>query len=99
MNPPLRIGIIGDFEGSNASHLATNQAIQQAASALSVTVDCIWLPTPSLDCVLPNGSMRETSLDPFDGFWCAPGSPYQSMQGALKAIRFAREHDKPFVGT
>jgi len=28
-----------------------------------------------------------------------PGSPYASIDGALRAIRFAREHGRPFLGT
>jgi len=39
------------------------------------------------------------SLCDFDGLWCVPGSPYRSMNGALNAIRFARENNIPFIGT
>ena len=35
----------------------------------------------------------------FHGIWCVPGSPYASMDGALNAIRFARENKVPFLGT
>jgi len=31
--------------------------------------------------------------------WIAPGSPYRSLDGALRAIRFARERDWPLVAT
>jgi CTP synthase (UTP-ammonia lyase) len=31
--------------------------------------------------------------------WIAPGSPYQSLDGALAAIRFARERNVPLLGT
>jgi len=30
---------------------------------------------------------------------CAPWSPYKSLDGALRAIRFAREADVPLLGT
>src|SRR5690606_34825706 len=33
------------------------------------------------------------------GVWCVPGSPYRSMDGALGAIRWTREHGVPFLGT
>jgi CTP synthase (UTP-ammonia lyase) len=29
----------------------------------------------------------------------SPGSPYHSLDGALRAIRFARESHRPFIGT
>jgi CTP synthase (UTP-ammonia lyase) len=94
MNEPLRVGIIGDFDPRLRYHLATNEALHHAASALSALVDYAWLPTPSLD----NANCAAT-LKRFDALWCAPGSPYKSMQGALQAIQFAREQDWPFLGT
>jgi CTP synthase (UTP-ammonia lyase) len=94
MNQPVKVGIIGDFDPNRRSHIATNEALGHAATALSVTVECSWLPTQSLD---DEGS--EAMLQPFDALWCAPASPYKSMHGALRAIRFAREKDWPFIGT
>ena len=76
MNQPLRVGIIGDFEPQVRSHTATNEALRHAASALSVTLDASWLPTPPLD-----EDCSETTLQQFDALWCAPGSPYKSMHG------------------
>jgi CTP synthase (UTP-ammonia lyase) len=96
MSQPLRIGIIGDFKPDYPSHIATIEALQHAANALSLGVNCSWLPTPFLDDKL---SSSEAELEQYDGLWCAPGSPYQSMSGALKAIQYAREHDRPYVGT
>jgi CTP synthase (UTP-ammonia lyase) len=94
MNRPLRVGIIGDFDLSYPSHAATNNALSHAARAVSQSLDLSWLSTQSLD-----DEGRGMVLEQFDALWCAPGSPYKSMNGALGAIRFAREHDWPFVGT
>ena len=38
-------------------------------------------------------------LAAFDGVWCVPASPYANTEGALNAIRVAREHRIPFLGT
>jgi CTP synthase (UTP-ammonia lyase) len=38
-------------------------------------------------------------LTAYDAVWCAPGSPYLSLDGALAGIRFARENAVPFIGT
>ena len=38
-------------------------------------------------------------LEMFDGIWCVPGSPYANTDGALDAIRVARERRVPFLGT
>ena len=94
MNQLLKVGIIGDFDANRRSHTATNEALNHAATALSVTLDYAWLPTQSLD---NEGS--EAMLKRCDALWCAPASPYKSMPGALRAIRFAREQGWPFIGT
>jgi CTP synthase (UTP-ammonia lyase) len=94
MNHSLRIGIIGDFDLNYPSHVATNEALAHAAAALPVALDCVWLPTQSL--AEPYG---EAALRQCDALWCAPGSPYESVAGALRAIRFAREEGWPFIGT
>ncbi len=88
-----RIAIIGDFDPAYPSHPATNQAIDTAASALGAAVDVTWVPTPA---VAASGAEM---LAAYDGIWSSPGSPYRSMEGALEAIRFARERGKPFAGT
>jgi CTP synthase (UTP-ammonia lyase) len=90
----LSIGIIGDYDPDRLSHTATGEAIGHAAVALGIAAEVSWLPTPALDST---GSER--LLRRFDALWCAPGSPYTSVTGALSAIRFAREHDRPFLGT
>jgi CTP synthase (UTP-ammonia lyase) len=94
MHASLKVGIIGDYNPASRFHVATDAALQHAAGALAVSVDVMWLPT------LPLADTRgQADLRQFDALWCAPGSPYQSMDGALQAIRFAREQGKPFIGT
>jgi CTP synthase (UTP-ammonia lyase) len=94
MNESLRIGIIGDFNPASRYHLATDDSIRHAAGFLGLTAEITWLPTPQLE-----GAHTAADLDAFDGLWCSPGSPYESMQGALDGIRWARERGKPFIGT
>ena len=94
MDRTLRVGIIGDFNPKSPSHTAINEALSHAARAVSLSLDRSWLTTQSLD---DEGSGMV--LTQFDALWCAPGSPYKSMKGALRAIQFARVHDRPFVGT
>jgi CTP synthase (UTP-ammonia lyase) len=94
MNQTLTVGIAGDWNESFPSHRATNEALEHAARAMSVLVEVRWLPTPSLAAVGGEAMLRQV-----DTLWCAPGSPYQSMDGAFHAIRFAREEGRPFIGT
>jgi CTP synthase (UTP-ammonia lyase) len=93
MTSHVRIGIIGDYRPDFHPHQATDVAIHHAADQLQLTVAIEWLPTQLL------AHEPETQLRQFDALWCAPGSPYQSMDGALQGIRFAREQGWPFIGT
>jgi len=94
MNQPLKVGIIGDFDANLRSHIATNEALRHAATVLSVTVDCSWLPTQSLD---DEGS--EAMLKPFDALWCAPASPVHARIGWPSALRSCFCTGWPFIGT
>jgi len=94
MDEKVRVGIIGDYNPHMRYHLATDEALAHAAAALSVSLASSWIPTQ----FLVKGTVAAT-LKPFDALWCAPGSPYKSMDGALQAIRFAREEARPFMGT
>lgn len=93
MKNSKKIGIIGDFNPRNHSHMMTNESLNHAAAKAGQQIEVEWVPTLSLEtAVAPR-------LRPYDALWCSPGSPYQSMDGALNAIRYAREENVPFLGT
>ena len=94
MRETIGIGIIGDFDQNRLSHRATNDALNHAANHLSIRVNIAWIPTQSL--LTSEGQQR---LEQFAGLWAAPGSPYQSLDGALMGIQIARELNWPFLGT
>lgn len=84
----IKIGIIGDFNAGNATHVATTAGIEHAASALGMPIEAVWLPTD-----------QPHHFANFDGLLASPGSPYRSFEGTLAAIRYARENNVPFIGT
>ncbi|MFT3772600.1 MAG: CTP synthase [Minicystis sp.] len=86
-----RIGLIGDFDATVPAHQAIPVALRLAGDALALGVEVAWVPTDEIG--------DESRVSSFDGLWCVPASPYRSMNGALCAIRFAREHARPFLGT
>ena len=83
-----RIGIIGEFNPNNPLHSATSEAINHGFARRGVKATIEWLPTN-----------KTFDLRHFDGFWCSPGGPYQSLEGALEMIRWVRFQRKPFIGT
>lgn len=92
MNSVIHIGIIGDYDG-RPSHLATNEALKHCSDKLEIHLETDWIATSSLE------ERVLEKLHSYDGLWCAPGSPYQSMIGAVNAIQYARENQIPFIGT
>jgi CTP synthase (UTP-ammonia lyase) len=92
MTKRLSVAVIGDFDESYTPHTATNAAISHSAKALGAEVTVTWLATEPLDTDL--GPVTEA-----DVLWCAPGSPYQSLSGAIAALRFGRENAVPTLGT
>jgi CTP synthase (UTP-ammonia lyase) len=92
MHRAVRIGIVGDFDSTRPTHVATDAAITHAATALAVSVETCWLGTEVL-------CSDETAVHTCDALVIAPGSPYRSLQGALHAIQWAREGNVPLLGT
>lgn len=93
MSQPLRIALIGDFNRDVRAHVAISAALGSAAAALNCLVQPVWFPTAQLE----HDDLR--LLTNCAACWCVPGSPYRSMAGALRAIQFARESRRPFLGT
>ena len=85
----VQIGIVGDFRAEFGPHGVTNCFIEHAAACSGVEVASSWLDTDQVS---------GKALEQFDALWIAPGSPYRSVEGALTAIRFARENGLPLGG-
>ena len=94
MTNQLTIGVIGDFNPELESHHATNNALRHSAQSIGAWVDVKWLPTASFV-----GLGCDRAIQSADGLLASPGGPYQSPEGVLEAIRFARERSLPFLGT
>jgi CTP synthase (UTP-ammonia lyase) len=91
MRKNIAIGLIGDYSQSVPAHQAIPLSLQHAANALHIEIGFEWVPTEEVTSA--------SRISRFDGLWCVPASPYRSMEGALLAIRYARENLVPFLGT
>ena len=89
----IRIILIGDCRKEVFAHEAIPKALALAAEKLSLEVAPEWLGTDKIT------SAQSIAAKKPQGIWCVPGSPYRKMEGALTAIRFARENQIPFLGT
>jgi CTP synthase (UTP-ammonia lyase) len=82
----MTIGIVGDYNQQNVTHTATDSAFARLGAQTH------WVPTADIES-------DPSVLTGYDGLMISPGTPYRSMDGALAAIRYAREHDIPLFGT
>lgn len=82
----MTIGIVGDYNPQYSLHLATESAFARMGA------EARWIPTPAIHENL-------AVLSGYGGLLITPGSPYQSMAGALDAIRYAREQGLALLGT
>lgn len=91
MKGRVTIGLVGDRNDSVPAHVAIPLALENAAAAVGIAAAYEWVPTQRI--------RSASRVAAYDGLWCVPASPYRSMEGALLAIRCAREGRIPFLGT
>jgi CTP synthase (UTP-ammonia lyase) len=84
------IAVVGDYGAERPTHVATQRALE---SAVQPPLSFEWLVTDVAE------KLDDAELASYAGLLIAPGSPYRSMKGALKAIRVAREQGLPLLGT
>ena len=90
----VRIGIIGDYNSNHHTHVAIGAAIEHTAAILGEDLRAEWLPTPEIA-----KAGADKLLSNFDALWAAPASPYESGDGMLRGIEYARTSNVPFTGT
>jgi len=89
----MKLAIIGDYNENFRPHKATNEAIKHSIEKYNLQLDFEWISTDTVD------NDFEKIISTYNGFWIAPGSPYKSMAGALRIIRYTRENNIPTIGT
>ena len=92
MTGKLRVALIGDYNPAVIAHQAIPAALRLAGLQTGSNVEGVWLHTASI--ADPVEQLRD-----FAGIWCVPASPYANADGAMEAIRYAREQGRPFLGT
>jgi CTP synthase (UTP-ammonia lyase) len=89
----VRLAIIGEYDPAFPPHKDVDAAVTQVAAVSDAELQAEWVSTEVIE--------REglPYLAGYHAVWISPGSPYRSLDGALAAIRYAREHDIPLLGT
>jgi len=88
--PMARIALVGDRSANVRAHARIPMVIDALLRRDGIALDVYWIATPDTEAA---------DLGGFDAIWLAPGSPYESADGAIAAVRTARERRIPFLGT
>jgi CTP synthase (UTP-ammonia lyase) len=89
-HPTARIALVGDRSENVRAHARIPALIDALLRRDGIALDPYWIATPDV---------AACDLGQFDAIWLVPGSPYDSADGAIAAVRTARERGLPFLGT
>jgi len=86
----FKIGILGNLDENYQPHYRMNDSFRDLQGTFDFTFD--WIPTETLVDNAP------VILSQYQGLVAGSG-PYQSKEGVINGIRYARENNIPFFGT
>lgn len=86
-----KIGVVGEYYENFEPHTSLNKSLDYLRGEYDFEYE--WIETELVE------AKGDRLLKGYAGIWSAPGSPFKSLAGALRAITFARSHDIPHLGT
>lgn len=92
----VNIAVVGKYCGLLEAYKSLNEALVHAGIANRAKVKVTWLESEQFE----NMSQEEVNenLKPYSGILIPGGFGVRGIEGKIKAIRYAREHDVPFFG-
>jgi len=90
----VKIGMCGKYTKLADSYVSITEALHHSASKLGVQVSIEWLETTKFE----EDPSAISVLDQYQGIMVLPGFGARGTEGKIKAITYAREHKKPFLG-
>lgn len=88
-----KIAIIGEFREHFKPHSTMMASIEHVKKKCKFDIEYEWVDTSIVE------RYDKNLLRQYAGFWSAPGSPFNSLSGAVKAIEYARINNIPHLGT
>lgn len=90
----VKIALIGKYAGLVDSYVSMNEAFRHAGAACQAQVLVDYVEAENLE----RNSSKLKILKEYDGIFIPYGFGPRGTEGKMKAIRFARENDIPFLG-
>ena len=89
----VTVGIVGKYVDLPDAYLSVAEALRHGAAAHGLKLDLRWIPSDEL-----TGLLSDSYLEDLDGLVVPGGFGYRGIEGKIQAIRYAREHNIPFLG-
>ena len=89
---PVTIGLVGKYVGLRDAYYSVREALCHAALAHNRTVKIEWVDSEQLD------GAADDRLRQVQGIIVPGGFGYRGIEGMVRAAKFAREREMPYLG-
>jgi CTP synthase len=89
----VRIAMAGKYTQLEDAYLSVIEALEHAGTHNGVKVDVEWVDVETLD-----SPEARTALESVDGILVPGGFGVRGVEGKIRAARYARENDVPYLG-
>jgi CTP synthase len=89
----VRIALVGKYINLPDAYLSVTQALAHAGAFHGVEVEVVWTASDELE-----DPRARTVLETVDGVLVPGGFGVRGVEGKVEAVRYAREHQVPFLG-
>ena len=90
----VRVAMCGKYTKLADSYVSITEAVHRAAAKVGVNASVEWVESTDFE----EHPEMVSSLEQYQGIMVLPGFGSRGTEGKIKAIGFAREHKKPFLG-
>ncbi len=90
---PVKVGIVGKYVDLPDAYLSVVEALRHGATANDATVEIAWIAAEDVD-----GLLADSYLEDLDAILVPGGFGIRGVEGKIRSIRYARDHDVPFLG-
>ncbi|MEO8246098.1 MAG: CTP synthase [Chloroflexota bacterium] len=94
--PPLEVAIVGKYTELPDAYISVTEALKHASVHHNVDVRVRWIRSEQLERMEPDEVAA--ALEGVAGVLVPGGFGYRGVEGKIRAIRWARERDVPFLG-
>lgn len=85
----VRIALVGKYTMLRDSYVSYVEALTHAGAAVGAGVEIVWIEAEDF---------TESQMEGIDGVIVPMGFGHRGAEGKIRAIRYARTHDVPFLG-